>query len=134
MPEQGRPARGESPWARVEADRVTLLSSPFLVDQPAPASIVLDRFGDAWERGRTRWTCITPVDGARIVSVARMPWSALAGRYGPVRLIRQGAYAWVYDTIRPPSRPRRYAAELWASGSSSQSAVAVGDGGADVER
>lgn len=53
-------------------------------------SIVRDRTGDLWERGRTRWTCLTPVDGRRILRVARLNWSGLNSMYGPVEVVRVG--------------------------------------------
>lgn len=49
-------------------------------------AVVVDRDGDRWVRGTTRWTCQARVDGARVQQVARLPWYALVDRYGPVRV------------------------------------------------
>lgn len=56
-------------------------------------SLVRDRDGDLWQRGNTRWTCQTPPDGRRITSVGRLPWYALADRYGPLTVVRVGPEA-----------------------------------------
>ncbi len=48
---------------------------------------VRDRSGDLWRRGRTRWTCMAPVDGVRVQRVARLPWYALVDQYGPVEVV-----------------------------------------------
>lgn len=61
-------------------------------------TIVLDEAGDAWRYGNTRWTCMTPVDGTRILRVARLGTGDLIRDYGPVRII--GGAAWKYRTIR----------------------------------
>jgi hypothetical protein len=53
-------------------------------------SLVRDRAGDLWERGRTRWTCLARVDGRRILRVARLSWSSLNSMYGPVEVVRIG--------------------------------------------
>lgn len=53
-------------------------------------AVVVDRDGDRWVRGTTRWTCQTPVDGRRIRSVGRLPWYALVSQYGPVRVESDG--------------------------------------------
>nr|WP_278101885.1 hypothetical protein [Microbacterium proteolyticum] len=63
------------------------------MDEPLKMnSLVRDRAGDLWERGRTRWTCCAPVDGRRILRVARLPWSALVSWYGPVEVVRVGKH------------------------------------------
>lgn len=48
---------------------------------------VVDKDGDTWRRGRTRWTCEAAVDGRRVSSVGRMTWSGLVSAYGPVRAL-----------------------------------------------
>jgi hypothetical protein len=48
---------------------------------------VLDRDGDTWRRGRTRWSCEAPVDGRRVTAVGRLPWSALLAQYGPLTVL-----------------------------------------------
>lgn len=53
-------------------------------------SLVRDREGDLWERGRTRWTCKAPIDGRRVTRVGRLPWYALVYQYGPLTLVREG--------------------------------------------
>lgn len=50
-------------------------------------ALVVDRDGDRWRRGNTRWTCTAPVDGVRVTRTGRLPWFALIDRYGPVRLV-----------------------------------------------
>lgn len=49
-------------------------------------AIVVDRDGDRWRRGNTRWNCMAQVDGVRVLRVGRLPWSALKSMYGPLRL------------------------------------------------
>ena len=53
-------------------------------------AVVVDRDGDRWRRGTTRWTCLTPVDARRVQQVGRLPWYALVDRYGPVRIESDG--------------------------------------------
>lgn len=53
-------------------------------------SLVRDREGDVWQRGRTRWTCQAPVDGRRVLRVGRLHWSALQSMYGPLEILRVG--------------------------------------------
>lgn len=67
------------------------LPSQSPVEEPLKMySLVRDRAGDIWERGRTRWTCTAPVDGRRILRVARLYWSSLSSMYGPVQVVRGG--------------------------------------------
>lgn len=56
-------------------------------------SLVRDKDGDTWLRGRTRWTCQAPVDGNRVSRVGRLPWYALVTQYGPLEVIRVGKEA-----------------------------------------
>lgn len=60
---------------------------------------VVDACGDAWRFGARRWTRLTPVDGSRITSVARLPQRTLVTKHGPVRVIGSGP-RWTYETIR----------------------------------
>lgn len=53
-------------------------------------SLVRDRDGDLWERGRTRWNCQAPIDGRRVQRAARLPWYALVTLYGPLEVVRNG--------------------------------------------
>lgn len=48
---------------------------------------VVDRDGDTWRKGRTRWSCEAPVDGRRVTSVGRLGWGDLVSRYGPLRVL-----------------------------------------------
>jgi hypothetical protein len=57
---------------------------PETVEPRRMGAEVRDREGDLWRRGRTRWSCLAPVDGVRIERVARLPWYALVDQYGPV--------------------------------------------------
>lgn len=56
-------------------------------EPPRMGALVRDRDGDVWRRGRTRWTCQTPVDGVRVRRVGRLPWSGLVSMYGPLTVI-----------------------------------------------
>lgn len=59
-----------------------------MIEEPARMGArVRDRDGDTWRKGRTRWTCEAPVDGRRVTSVGRLPWSALVSQYGPVQVV-----------------------------------------------
>lgn len=53
-------------------------------------SLVRDKDGDIWQRGRTRWTCQTPVGSRGVTNVGRLPWYALVRQYGPLILVREG--------------------------------------------
>ncbi len=53
-------------------------------------SVAVDKDGDEWVRGRTRWWCTAPVDGRRIRRVGRLPWHALVSMYGPITVTRVG--------------------------------------------
>lgn len=53
-------------------------------------AVVVDRDGDRWRRGTTRWTCLAPVDGVRVRSVGRLPWYALVSMYGPLTVESDG--------------------------------------------
>lgn len=59
-----------------------------LMDEPLKmGSRVLDRQGDIWRRGRTRWTCTAAVDGRRVMRVGRLHWHALEATYGPLQIV-----------------------------------------------
>lgn len=65
--------------------------TPWEVEQPMKmGSLVRDKDGDLWRRGRTRWSCEAPVDGVRVTRVGRLPWSALHSMYGPLTVVRVG--------------------------------------------
>lgn len=67
-----------------------------VLDEPMKmGSLVRDKDGDLWQRGRTRWSCLAPVDGVRVLRAGRLPWYELARQYGPLELVRAG---------RPPNR------------------------------
>jgi hypothetical protein len=68
-------------------------------NRPRRAVVVIDKAGDAWRWGRTRWSCLSAVDGVRIVQAARLPHDELVSQYGPIRTIGEGA-GWTYRTIR----------------------------------
>lgn len=53
-------------------------------------SVVRDRAGDQWIRGRVWWKCLARVDGVRILRVAQLHWSDLVRMYGPVEVLRVG--------------------------------------------
>ncbi len=53
-------------------------------------AVVVDRDGDRWRRGNTRWNCLAPVDGVRVLRVGRLPWSALVRMYGPLTVEYDG--------------------------------------------
>lgn len=72
---------------------------PLASEAPKRGTIALDRDGDAWKWGNTRWTCLAPVDGERILRVARLPHSAFLSEYGPARVIGDSK-SWFYATIR----------------------------------
>lgn len=88
-------------WALVAVEKRHLKARvPLQADSPLKRGMVArDRFGDAWRRGNTRWTCLSPVDGERIQSVARLPHGELLSQYGPVVQIGAGG-TWDYKTIR----------------------------------
>jgi hypothetical protein len=88
-------------WALVDVEKRHLSRRvPLHADSLLKRGMVArDRFGDAWRRGNTRWTCLSPVDGERIQSVARLPHSELLSQYGPVVQIRTDGI-WDYKTIR----------------------------------
>jgi hypothetical protein len=48
---------------------------------------VRDRDGDTWRKGRTRWSCEAAVDGRRVQTVGRLPWSQLERMYGPLQVL-----------------------------------------------
>lgn len=61
------------------------------MDEPKKMdSLVRDKEGDLWRRGRTRWTCQAAVDGLRVMRVGRLPWHTLASMYGPLAVVRIG--------------------------------------------
>lgn len=67
------------------------VSDDALTEEPKRMySLVRDRDGDLWQRGRTRWSCLAPIDGVRVARVGRLPWYALRSQYGPLTLIRNG--------------------------------------------
>lgn len=74
-------------------------------DRPQPGSIVLDRDGDGWEFGRTRWTQLSSNESKPL----RMPGWQPDTQFGPYKLIgrtiRGGKPTeWRYRTIRPRKR------------------------------
>lgn len=85
----------------LDAERAHLAAVAPLTEEfrPSVGMIVLDRDGDAWEFGRTLWTCRTQPDGGRVVQVARLPHAALVREHGPIRPIGDRA-EWRYRTIR----------------------------------
>src|SRR4051812_11827115 len=50
-------------------------------------AIVRDADRHLWQRGNTRWTCLTPVGTRGVTQVGRLPWSALVDMYGPITVI-----------------------------------------------
>lgn len=67
--------------------------------RPRRGMLAVDREGDAWRYGNSRWTCLSPVDGRRILNVARLPHAPVVRAYGPLRPIgSRGEYP--YRTIR----------------------------------
>lgn len=56
-------------------------------DKPKMDTRVVDRDGDVWRFGRTRWSCEAPVDGVRVTRVGRLPTSELKRMYGPLELV-----------------------------------------------
>jgi hypothetical protein len=49
-------------------------------------SRVIDADGHVWERGNTRWTCLTPVGTRGATQVGRLVWSYLVSEYGPITI------------------------------------------------
>jgi len=88
-------------WDLVALERAHLAAQEPLGTEAEPkrATVVIDREGDAWRFGNTRWTCITPVDGTRTTSVARLGHKVLVDHYGPIRIIGHTP-TWRYRTIR----------------------------------
>lgn len=66
---------------------------------PRRSTVVIDRVGDAWRLGITRWTRTTQVDGVQTMSVARLTHGDLVTQFGPIRKIGNGG-GWQYETIR----------------------------------
>jgi hypothetical protein len=99
--ERSRAGILEDVWALSGVERAHLNQQPLLTadDKPKMGTIVIDRDGDAWRWGRTRWSCLTPLDGIRVINVGRLPQSALISQYGPIRIIGD-KNSWRYDTIR----------------------------------
>lgn len=76
-------ATGSRPWSVLDVG-----------DEPKRrGAVVVDKDGDHWQRGNTRWTCTAPVDGARVTRVGRLPWSALVSVYGPISFVSLPARA-----------------------------------------
>lgn len=48
---------------------------------------VQDADGHQWERGNTRWTCLSPVNGRDVTQAGRLPWSYLVAEYGPITVL-----------------------------------------------
>ena len=68
-------------------------------DRQKMGTIAIDREGDTWRWGRTRWTCLTPIDDVRVLSVGRLPQGPLIRQYGPLKVIGD-KNGWRYQTIR----------------------------------
>ncbi|PZE28373.1 hypothetical protein [Curtobacterium sp. MCLR17_042] len=88
-------------WDLRAVERLHLdAQSPIGLDvMPRRGMVVIDREGDAWRYGNSRWTCLTPIDGRHIRNVARLPHAPVVRTYGPLRLIGvRGEY--FYRTIR----------------------------------
>ena len=75
--------------ARHRADREVHPLPEKPPEPPKMGALVRDNDGHVWKRGRTRWTCLTPVDGVRVTQVGRLPWYALVARYGPLTEVRR---------------------------------------------
>ncbi|SJN43862.1 hypothetical protein FM104_12990 [Microbacterium esteraromaticum] len=93
-------------WELIAAEREHYLAQEpveFSGDsRPAPGNIVLDRDGDGWEFGRTRWTQLSGNDAKYLRAPGLMP----PRKHGPYRLIGPShtgdrATEWTYRTIRP---------------------------------
>ncbi len=93
-------------WELIAAEREHYLAQEPVEfsggSRPAPGSIVLDRDGDGWEFGRTRWTQLSG-NGAKYL---RAPGLMPPREHGPYRLIGRSqtggrATEWTYRTIRP---------------------------------
>lgn len=50
-------------------------------------ALVMDKDGDVWRRGNTRWTCQTPVGTNGVTNIGRLPWYALEAKYGPLTIL-----------------------------------------------
>lgn len=50
-------------------------------------AVVQDAEGHRWERGTTRWTCLSPVNGRDVTAVGRLGWSSLVSMYGPITVV-----------------------------------------------
>lgn len=62
--------------------------APTSVDEPqSRGALVRDKDGDLWRRGNTRWSCLAPVDGVRVLRAGRLPWHALKSQYGPLTVV-----------------------------------------------
>jgi hypothetical protein len=89
-------------WAHYKAQEPAV----FTVDnRPKSGTIVLDKDGDGWVFGTSRWTQISGNDDKFLRVPSLAPWNG----YGPYRVIgrrRPGGKPteWVYRTIRPRTR------------------------------
>lgn len=86
----GRPLHMVSSVPLKSGGTVSTWSARPTVEPKRMNAKVRDRDGDIWRRGRTRWTCTTPVDGERVRRVGRLHWSALVSMYGPVVVVDDG--------------------------------------------
>lgn len=93
-------------WELIAAEREHFLAQEPVAfsaaSRPAPGTIVLDRDGDGWEFGRTRWTQLSGNSSKHLRVPGLKPQQAL----GPYRIIGRSypggrATEWTYRTIRP---------------------------------
>lgn len=96
-------------WELIAAEREHYLAQDpveFSGDsRPAPGIIVLDRDGDGWEFGRTRWTQLSGNSEKYLRAPGLMP----PRKHRPYRVIGRSqaggrATEWTYRTIRPRTR------------------------------
>jgi hypothetical protein len=88
-------------WALAALEHRDLADRPTLeVGMRVPrGTLVLDRDGDVWRKGNTRWTCLVSGDGGRVRAIGRLTQSELLRQHGPVREIGTQS-RWRYRTIR----------------------------------
>lgn len=96
-------------WELIEAERKHFeAQAPAdfdVANRPRPGTIVVDKDGDGWVFGRTRWTQISGNDDKYL----RFPGLKPESMYGPYRIIgreRSGdkPTEWTYRTVRPKKR------------------------------
>lgn len=74
-------------------------------NRPKPGTVILDRDGDGWVFGRSRWTQVSGNNDKFLRVPGVMPWT----QYGPYRIVGRRhpgdrPSEWVYRTIRPRQR------------------------------